>query len=675
MNQNTKIMGRHLSRTAYLYIRQSTLRQVQENTESTIRQYALREKLLSLGWDHSLIEVIDCDLGHSGKTAENRDGFKELVANVANGMAGAVACIEASRLSRSSSDWGRLIEYCAMTDTLLIDADGIYNPNDFNDRLLLGLKGTMSEAELHFLQERMRGGLMNKARRGELRKPLPIGYLYDECGRTVKDSDIQIREAIDLFFRTFRIVKTAHGMVDYYKQKGYRFPHRIHKGFRKGEVVWTDLVNSRVLDTLHNPTYAGVYCYGEHQTVWTKEGRKSLPAKREDWHVFLKDHHEAYISYEDFELNERILEENRQAWASTDGKKTPPREGTALIQGIVLCGKCGRRMTVRYKQREKGLLVRNVPIYMCQWESVEKNADVCQSIYGENIDQWISDLVKEKLTPEAIRSSVEIQKEVNRRKGEQNRYFQLQVEKASYEADLARRRFMAVDPDNRLVALELESAWNLRLSQLQEAEKKYEEELKRNTIPSENELELQVKGLAERFSRVWDSPSLNQEDKKRIIRYLIEDVTLTKDEKTTLVQIRFKGGGTEEKNVPNVLPTYKLWTTPDGVLMFLKEHGTDYTYKELAVQLNALGYRRGKGKEFDGRGVAYVMREYKIPTKKDKYEGMGYVTTKKMAEMLEIDPGVLRDRVEKGRFKGEVVRVTDGDLMFNPQTVENQVKQ
>ena len=666
MNQNSKIMGRHLSRTAYLYIRQSTLRQVQENTESTIRQYALREKLLSLGWDRSLIEVIDCDLGHSGKTSENRDGFKELVANVANGMAGAVACIEASRLSRSSNDWGRLIEYCAMTDTLLIDADGIYNPNDFNDRLLLGLKGTMSEAELHFLQERMRGGLMNKAKRGELRKPLPIGYLYDECGRVVKDSDIQIREAIDLFFRTFRIVKTAHGMVDYYKQKGYKFPHRIHKGFRKGEVVWTDLANSRVLDTLHNPTYAGVYHYGEHQTVWTKNGRKSLPAKREDWHVFLKDHHEAYISYEDFELNERILEENRQAWESKDGKKTPPREGTALIQGIVLCGKCGRRMTVRYKQREN---IRNVPVYTCQKESVEHNTGLCQHIYGENIDQWVSDIVKERLTPEAIRASAEVQKEVDRRKGEQNRYFQLQVEKARYEADLARRRFMGVDPDNRLVALELESAWNQRLSQLQEAENKYEEELKKNAIPPENEMEEQVESLVERFDRVWDSVSVKWEDKKRIIRYLIEDVTLTKHEETTLVQIRFKGGSTTEKEVPNVLPNYRLWTTPDEVLLFLKEHGTDYTYGELAERLNALGYRRGKGKDFDGKGVAYVMREYKLPTKKDKYMCMGYVTTKKMAETMGIDPSNLRQRVHSGKYKGEVVRVTDGDFMFKPKEI------
>ena len=666
MNQNSKIMGRHLKRTAYLYIRQSALRQVRENTESTLRQYGLREKLLSLGWDQSLIEVIDCDLGHSGKTAENRDGFKELVANMANGIAGAVACIEASRLSRSSSDWGRLIEYCAMTDTLLIDADGIYNPNDFNDRLLLGLKGTMSEAELHFLQERMRGGLMNKAKRGELRKPLPIGYLYDECGRIVKDSDIRIREAIDLFFRTFCIVKTAHGMVGYYKEKGYQFPHRIHKGFRKGEVVWIGLTNSRVLDTLHNSAYAGVYHYGENQTVWTKDGKKSRPAKREDWHVFLKDHHEGYITYEDFELNEKILEENRQAWGKVDGKKTPPREGAALIQGIVLCGRCGRRMTLRYKQQQKGSLVRNVPVYMCQRASVENDADVCQHIYGTNIDQWISDMIKERLTPEAVRISAEVQKEVNRRKGDQNRYFELQVEKARYEADLARRRFMGVDPENRLVALELESAWNLRLSQLREAEKRYEDELKKNPVPPEDEPGAGVDGLTERFHNIWDSKALKPGDKKRMIRYLVEDVTLTKREKNTLVQIRFKGGSSEQMEVPNVLPNYKLWQTSDGVLDFLKEYGKEYTNKELAEKLNALGYRKGKGREFDGRGVAYVMREYQIPTKKDKYLDMGYITTKEMAAKIGIDPSTLRKRIEKGTYYGEVVRVTDGDYLFKP---------
>lgn len=382
--------------------------------------------------------------------------------------------------------------------------------------------------------------------------------------------------------------------------------------------------------------------------------------------MFLKDHHEGYITYEDFELNERILEENRQAWGNVDGKKTPPREGSALIQGIVLCGRCGRRMTLRYKQQQKGSLVRNVPVYMCQRESVENNGDLCQHIYGTNIDQWISDTIRERLTPEAVRISTQVQKEVNRRKCDQNRYFQLQAEKARYEAELARRRFMNVDPDNRLVALELESAWNLRLSQLQEAEKRYEDEIKKNQVPSEAELENRLEGLTDRFHKIWDSPALKPEDKKRIIRYLVEDVTLTKREKDTLVQIRFKGGSTKQMEVPNVLPNYKLWQTCDGVLDFLKEYGTEYTYKELAEKLNALGYRKGKGREFDGKGVAYVMREYKIATKKDKYLAMGYITTKEMASRLGIDPGTLRKRVEKGNYYEDVVRVTDGDLLFKP---------
>lgn len=419
MNGNRKIMAHHLSRMAYLYIRQSTLRQVQENTESTLRQYALQEKLLSLGWDSQLIEVIDSDLGHSGKTMENRDGFKQLVANVANGMAGAVACIEASRLSRSSSDWGRLIEYCAMTDTVLIDADGVYNPNDFNDRLLLGLKGTMSEAELHFIQERMRGGLLNKVKRGELKMPVPIGYVHDESGRVVKDPDIQVREAVELFFRTFRIVKTAHGVVGYFREKGYKFPARAKNGPHKGEIVWMDLYNGQALSILHNLTYAGVYTYGKIQTVWTKDGKKNLPAQQEDWHVFLKNHHEAYISYDEFQLNEKILKENRQAWESEEGKKTPPREGVALIQGIVFCGKCSRRMTVRYKQKEGENGAYLIPIYRCSRKEVDDGAPACQFIYGERVDRRISEIIKERLTPEAVRMSVEIQKEVSRRKDEQ----------------------------------------------------------------------------------------------------------------------------------------------------------------------------------------------------------------------------------------------------------------
>lgn len=659
---NGKITSRHLAKTAYLYIRQSTLRQVQENTESTLRQYALRDKLVSLGWDRDDIEVIDCDLGRSGKAADNREGFQQLVSCVTNGQAGAVACIEASRLSRCSGDWGRLVEYCAMTDTLLIDADGIYNPNDFNDRLLLGLKGAMSEAELHFLQERMRGGLLNKAKRGELKKPLPIGYLYDECDRIVKDSDMQVREAIALFFRTFRIVGTAHGMASYYKKKGYLFPRRVHKGYRKGELIWTELVNSRILDTLHNPVYAGIYHYGEKQTVWTKDGKRIRPMPKEDWHVFIKDHHEGYISYEDFEMNERILEENAHP-RSEDGRRTPAREGPALLQGLVICGKCGSRMSIRYAvHTTTGLLI---PHYMCQRKAVQHGGAPCQDIHGGAVDIGILELIKERLTPEAVGISVEIQKEVNRRKHEHSRYFELQVEKAKYEADIARRRYMCVDPGNRLVALELESAWNIRLKQLEDSERIYEAERKKDEVCPDDLLMSRVEELAETFSSIWDDPDTNAADKKRIIRYLVEDVTLLKETQLTRVQIRLKGGTTEEFKTANALRSSETWTTPAEVVEFLKQEGPSHSYAELADMLTYSGMHTGKNVKFSKQRVGYIMRQYGIPNIMDTYKAKGYIGTNEKAAQIGVNCTTLVKRVAAGKYEGTVIK-TGKDLLFEP---------
>jgi len=659
---NGKITGRHLARTAYLYIRQSTLRQVQENTESTLRQYALRDKLVSFGWDRDDIEVIDCDLGRSGKEAAGREGFQQLVACVANGQAGAVACIEASRLSRCSGDWGRLVEYCAMTNTLLIDADGIYNPNDFNDRLLLGLKGTMSEAELHFLQERMRGGLLNKAKRGELKKPLPIGYLYDECGRIVKDSDMQVRESIDLFFRTFRIVGTAHGMVDYYKEKGYLFPRRVGNGYRKGELVWAELANSRALYTLHNPIYAGIYHYGGKQTVWTKEGRKSRQMPKEDWHSFIKGHHEGYISHEDFEANERILKENAHP-RSEDGRKTPPREGPALLQGIVICGKCGNRMIIRYATHTStGQLI---PRYICQRRQIEHGGSPCQDIHGEAVDGSMSELIKGRLTPEAVGVSAEVQKEVDRRRREHHRYFELQVEKAKYEADLARRRYLCVDPGNRLVALELESAWNIRLKQLEDTERIYVDELKKDEPCPDDMLMSRLEGLAEKFNSIWDDPGTDAADKKRILRHLVEDVTLLKEAQMTRVQVRFKGGTTEEFRVENALRTYETWTTPKEVVEFLKKEGPGHTYAELADMLARSGMHTGKAVKFSQQRVGYIMRQYGIPNITDTYKAKGYVGAKVKAGQMGISCRVLTRRVAAGKYEGKVVK-TGKELLFEP---------
>lgn len=654
MDENRKIMGHHLSRTAYLYIRQSTLRQVQENTESTLRQYALREKLASLGWDRKMIEVIDTDLGHSGKTAESREGFKQLVANVANGIAGAVACIEASRLSRSSGDWGRLVEYCAMTDTLLIDADGIYNPNDFNDRLLLGLKGTMSEAELHFLQERMRGGLMNKVKRGELRTILPVGYTYDPGGRIVKDPDTQIREAVEMFFQTFRTVKTARGVVMHFREKGYKFPGKKSNAF-DADTVWIDLRTSRALSLLHNPIYAGVYTYGKYQTVWSKDGKKRRVAKPEDWHVFLRDHHKGYISYEEYQLNRKILYGNRQPEQAGDVKKTPPREGAALIQGIVFCGKCSRRMTVRYKQKAGDPEKKMIPIYRCCRIEVDDGGPSCQFVYGENVDRCISEIVKEMITPEAVRMSVEIQKEVERRKDEQTRYFSLRVEKARYEANLARKRFMSVDPDNRLVALELESIWNLRLAELRDAEREYDEELERNPSIPEAEMQRQVAGLTENFREVWDNPDLKMEDKKRIVRHLIEDVTLTKDGGTTKVQIRFRGGTTRQAEVKNPPLSYKEWETSAEVMDFLRQEGDKHTLSELVRILNEGGHVSGRGERFNVNIVRTLMMTHGIQNIKEKYLSMGYLTADEKAAQLGFRTDYMLKKIRKGGLDADAM--------------------
>lgn len=649
-----KITKNHLSRKAILYIRQSTMRQVYENTESTLRQYALRDRLIAYGWDREAVIMIDRDLGQSGSSLIGREGFQQLIGEVANGNVGVVACIECSRLSRSSNDWVRLTEYCAMTSTLLMDADGVYNPNDFNDRLLLGLKGTMSEAELHFLKERMRGGLLNKAKRGELKKLLPIGYLYDDNDRIIKDTDAEVRHALELFFESFRIVGTAWGMLKHYEENGYKFPHRVQKGLRKGDVIWTSLTHSCVLRLLHNPIYAGVYHYGAKQKVWTPEGKKTLLMPKEKWLVFIKDQHEGYITYEEYEFNEKRLWEHAHPRAE-DGRKSPPREGPALLQGIVVCGKCGKRMTVRYK-KESG---KEIPYYMCQKNSVEHGERPCQGIQGLLVDEKISEILLMHLTPLAVRSAIEVQEELVRRKEESSRYYQMRVEKSRYEADLARRRYMQVDPDNRLVALELESAWNIRLKELDEAQKEYEDRVKELEADSKEEISHKLDGLPGGFMEIWNDADTSIKDKKRMVRYLLEDVTLLKSTDSTQVMIHFRGGTTETVTLENAKPAYQAWITSPAVLEVIRKESIHHTAGEIAEILNEKKLNSGKGQEFHSRLIQRLMKDYQIPTKKERYESLGYVDMNAKAAELKISRSTLVKRLRKGIYAERAVKVTD----------------
>lgn len=349
---NPKISEQQKSKPAYIYVRQSTLAQVRHHQESTERQYALRQKALDLGWSEPSIRTLDRDLGISGAHTTGRTDFKTLVADVSMAQVGAVFALEASRLARSNADWHRLLELCALTRTLVIDEDGCYDPADFNDGLLLGLKGTMAQAELHFIRARLLGGKLNKAQKGELRFPLPVGLCHDQDGHIVPDPDEEVRGAVSLVFRLFRETGSAFAVVQNFVKRGLRFPKRAYGGAWNGKLVWGRLTHTRVLCMLKNPSYAGVYVFGRyqyHQTISTTgEIQKKMRAvAMPNWRVQLKQHHEGYIRWEEFLENGQRLEKNR-----TNGEETmlsgPAREGLALLQGLLLCGNCGHAITVRY---------------------------------------------------------------------------------------------------------------------------------------------------------------------------------------------------------------------------------------------------------------------------------------------------------------------------------------
>src|ERR1700724_1573459 len=336
LNSNSKITPGHLKKTAYLYIRQSTLRQVFENTESTQRQYALRQRAIVLGWPSEHIEVIDCDQGQSGASTAEREGFQKLVTEVSLGKAGIVMGLEVSRLARNCADWHRLLEICALSGTLILDEDGLYDPAHFNDRLLLGLKGTMSEAELHVLKARLRGGILSKAQRGELKMPLPVGLVYDPAQRVVLDPDKELQNTLRYFFETFRRTGAAWATVQAFGKEGLKFPRRGQAG--SGELIWERLRLSAALDTLHNPRYAGAFCFGKTRS-WKdpQGGRHCVDLPREQWAILIKEAHPGYISWEEFEENQKRLQLNQQT-RGLGRHSGPAREGPALLQGLVICG-------------------------------------------------------------------------------------------------------------------------------------------------------------------------------------------------------------------------------------------------------------------------------------------------------------------------------------------------
>jgi len=641
MNEMLKVQSHHLERGAYLYIRQSSMRQVMENVESTKRQYDLRGRAIGLGWRDEQIIVIDSDQGESGASASWREGFQHLVSDVGMGRAGIVMGLEVSRLARNNADWHRLLEICALADTLILDEDGVYDPANFNDRLLLGLKGTMSEAELHVIKARLRGGILNKVRRGEYRCPLPTGFVYDEAGHVVLDPDAQIREMITHFFETFSRVGSATQTVKAFNKEGLLFPSRQ----RNAQVAFLPLTASTAMRTLHNPRYAGVYAFGQRHYRRTADGKKQL-RKRDpkEWLACIPDAHPGYISWEQYQHNLKMLEANGQGYQSA--RASPPREGAALLQGRVVCGRCGCHMQARYAVRRGQVDT----WYVCARAYAARGAPHCQSIAGWPIDEAIGELISAEMTPAAVELVLEVRKEIEARHDEADQLRLRAVERARIDADLAQRRFMLVDPGNRLVADTLEREWNDKLRLLLDAQEERERALREDRLTLDDAIRDRLIAMTTDFKTVWHDPTLPNRERKRLLAYLVEDVTLLKfpTEGETRIHIRFRGGRVETLTTQNPKSSAQQVKTRPEVVELVDKLLDDHVCAEIADILNAKGIRPGgaarrdqAGAQFTDLRVIYLVKQYGLRPRYDRLRERGMLTKKEACAKLGITESTL----------------------------------
>jgi DNA invertase Pin-like site-specific DNA recombinase len=645
---NPKITEQHRRKPAYVYLRQSTPGQVRHHRESTERQYALREKAQELGWNQAVIHVLDHDLGISGAQMAGREDFKTLVADVSMGQVGAVFALEASRLARSNLDWHRLLELCALTQTLVIDEDGCYDPADFNDGLLLGLKGTMAQAELHFLHQRLQGGKLNKAKKGELRFPLAVGYCYDEQGRMFQDPDEEVRGAVDLVFGLFRETGSAYAVVQGFSQRGLHFPKRAYGGAWDGKLVWGHLTYSRVLSILKNPTYAGMYVYGRYQyrRKITAEGEieKHVQAvAMPEWTIRLSEHHAGYITFEEFLTNRERLEKNR-----TNGEATvlsgPAREGLALLQGLLLCGYCGRALTVRY--RGNGGIY---PIYECNWLRREGQATKnCLNFRCDLLDPVVTEEVLKALQPAELELAMAAVQELERRDEAIMHQWQMRLQRAEYEAALAERRYQEVDPSNRLVAGTLERRWNDTLVQLEELKKQAAEFQRQEAHVATPEQREKILALARDLPRVWHAPTTQAKDRKRMLRLLIKDITVEKSpqQKQLVIHIRWQGGTSSDLPVqllPNMADRMRY---PAALVDRVRGLAQSLSDAQIADQLNQAALVSAVGKPFTVSMIKWIRHAYKIPAAQLRHPDE--LTVHQLAERFAVNPNVVYYWIEHG---------------------------
>jgi DNA invertase Pin-like site-specific DNA recombinase len=609
----------------------------------------LRGRAIALGWREDQIVVVDNDQGESGASAAWREGFQRLVAEVSMGRAGIVMGLEVSRLARNNADWHRLLEICALSDTLILDEDGVYEPTNFNDRLLLGLKGAMSEAELHVLKARLRGGILNKVRRGEYRCPLPTGFVYDAGGNVALDPDTQIRDTIAHFFETFARVGSACQTVKAFRKDGLRFPSR-----RTGNAtVFRPLTAWTAIRVLNNPRYAGVYVYGRRRYRRAADGQKKVQRKHDyaDWLACIPNAHPGYISWEQYQLNLKLLAANGRGYEVARG--SPPREGVALLQGRAVCGRCGRHLRVRYRSTRG----KQEAWYICDRAHGTLGDRDCQSIAGPPIDEAIGALVAEKMTPAAVELAIEIRREIETRQQEADRLRYRAIERAQYEADLAQRRFMLVDPSNRLVADTLEAEWNDKLRVLAQAREEREHARQQEQIILDDAIRQRLLMMTTDFKKLWNDPATANRERKRLLANIIEDATLIKvpADGITKVHVRFKGGKTETLTTLNPKSSAQQVKTAPMIVQLVDSLLDNHVYSDIADVLNQQGLRPGGSARrdrsntcFTALRVSYLVHRYALRSRYDRLRDRGLLTAAEAANRLGVHQATVVHWAEHG---------------------------
>jgi DNA invertase Pin-like site-specific DNA recombinase len=672
-----KIRPEHLDRDALIYVRQSSAIQVRINTASTARQYDLARYAENLGWPKQRIKIIDQDQGHSGASARGRDGFQHLVAEVCLGHAGAVLSLEASRLARSCSDWYRLIEFCSLTHTLVIDEDGVYDPTQYNDRLLLGIKGTMSEAELHWLRSRLLGGKLEKAQEGQLRSRPPTGLVYDPAGRMVLDPDEQVQQALRLVFDTFERVGAALGVAQYFAAQQLRIPTRHHGGSRNGQLTWRPLDQGRVLAILHNPTYTGTYVYGRTKTravvLPGEEPRIKGRTRRvalADWPFVIPDHHAAYISWEQFHRNQQRLHDN--CTYDHQEQQGAIREGAALLQGLVLCGRCGRRMTIRYLDDGK------IPSYECNQLHKNLGEKTCQSLRGDGIDAAVARVFLEAMEPAQLEVSMAAIDQIAQQARSADRQWELMLERVRYEAELARRRFQAVDPENRLVARTLERDWEAKLAEVARLERDAALRPPLSARLVDPEERQRILALAQDLPALWHAPTTLQTERKQLLGYLIKDVTLCRGEATIHVAIRWQTEACTTLEVPRPRRVYEVRRTDPAVVARVRALAPEHSDGQIAAVLDREGFRSGTGAPFSADKVQWIRYVHSIPSGCPEgpaacpggVRADGRCTAQAAAQQLNVTVSTIAAWCQSGRLDG-LQAVPHGPWWINltPETI------